>query len=1347
MATRTIKGIEALLPEAFRKDAIAVGRKLNRLRRSRGHSPSDGRVQKELAHLEKRLKGSIEKRSRRIQNLPSLNYNDSLPILSKKDDIIDTIKHHQVVIISGETGSGKTTQIPKFCLEAGRGIDGIIGCTQPRRIAATTVSRRIAEEFGESLGRSVGYKIRFQDKTSPDAYIKIMTDGILLAETQGDPRLDRYDTLIVDEAHERSLNIDFILGILKTLLTRRKDLKLIITSATIDTDKFSRAFDDAPIIEVSGRMYPVDVTYLPPGSGDEDEGDQTHVELAVQAVDSLLVETARGDMLIFMPTEQDIRETCELIQGRKNKGVTVLPLFARLSGKEQSRIFSQTPSRKIIVATNIAETSITIPGIRYVIDTGLARISRYMPRSRTTSLSVKPISQSSADQRKGRCGRVENGVCLRLYSEEDYDNRPLFTPPEVLRTNLAEVILRMIALKLGDPAAFPFIDSPAKKSLTDGFDLLIELGAIDTISSEKGETETRQFSLTERGILMAKLPIDPRLSRMLLEARQRGCLKEMIVIASALSVQDPWERPADKTKEADTKHGLFRIPSSDFMTLHNVWDTYHRLSRSNKSTGKMKRYCKTHFLSYRRMREWRDVHAQISTILKEQGIKQERIKGTFRRSLAPTKGNAKPNADGGGGADEGSETFDPLYTAIHQSILSGFLSNIARKKDKYIFQATKDREVMIFPGSVVFEAPGAWIVAAEMVETSRLFARVVANIDIGWVEALGKAQCRYTYRDPHWERNRGEVMATEQVTLFGLIINAGRPVSYGRINPKEAFEIFVRSALVAGDVRKPFPFMTHNQELVKAIREMENKVRRRDLLAGEEEMVSFYQERLEPCSDIRSLQKHLKVKGDDSHLRMKQEDLLRYAPDKDELSLFPSRITLGSNRFDLNYRFDPGKPKDGVTIKVPSSIAPTIDPNAIDWLVPGLYREKILMLIRGLPKSYRKQLVPVSDTVDRIVAEMPVTETALLTTLGNFIHKRFGVDIPASVWPDDQLPDHLKARISIRGPKGEELRSGRDPAILTHATPPGRMPAEVESAKKQWEKTGITRWNFGDIPNEITIKTKRGTPWVIYPGLEKGDADTSVNLRLFQNKNEAIASHRRGVVILFSNHFSKDLKFLRKLLILPGQMRVKSTWLGSPKQFEQRLYQRILETLFSRNIRSKEAFDTLAEQLAPSILKKGKDCLDRVVPVIDAYHETSRMLHDLGATQRFNTRGRHLLETMGGQLKQLVPATFMELYDEKRFLHIPRYLRAIEIRAERALIDIKKDRQKAAEVDEFTNRLNDLLAALPPSVSAEKTEALEEFFWMIEEFKVSLFAQELKTAGPVSKKRLETKLGEVQRMV
>ena len=1332
LMTTTLRKIHAFLPKAFRKDRIEVEKQLNRLKEKRGDFISDDSIQKQWVKLEKQLHQSVEKKNRRKQNLPLLNYNKALPIFTKKDEIIDAITNHQVVIISGETGSGKTTQIPKFCLAAGRGIEGQIGCTQPRRIAATTVARRISEEFGEQLGKSVGFKIRFQDKTHSDVYIKIMTDGILLAETQGDPQLHLYDTLIVDEAHERSLNIDFILGLLKTLLKQRKDLKLIITSATIDTEKFSKAFDHAPVIEVTGRMFPVEVRYLSQESTDENDAEQTHMEMTVSAIDRLLRETARGDILIFMPTEQDIRDTCELIKGRKYKGIVVLPLYARLPEGEQSRVFVDTVSRKIIVATNIAETSITLPGIKYVIDTGLARISQYIPRSRTTSLSVKPISRSSADQRKGRCGRVENGICIRLYSEEDYNHRPLFTPPEVLRTNLAEVLLKMMALKIGDPTDFPFIDRPNQKSVSDGFDLLKELGAIDGISGKQESIEPGQYTLTSQGKLMARLPIDPRLSRMLIEAKETGCLNDLAVIVSALSVQDPWERSSEKTQEADEKHAMFKVPSSDFMTLLNVWKSYHMVWQQGETLSSMKRYCKIHYLSFKRMREWRDVYAQISAILREEGIRER-----FSRKSTEQKNSI----------DFSSNLFDQPYTRIHRSILSGLLSNIARKKNKNVFQAAKDREVMIFPGSALFNGAGNWIVAAEMIETSRVFARMVANIDPAWLEDLGKAHCKYTYHHPHWERNRDQVVASEQVTLFGLIIEPGRQVSYGRINPKEASELFIRSALVEGDIRRPFSFMKHNQMLMDTIRDMENKVRRRDMLVGDEEMFWFYQDRLDVCYDIGSLQNHLKQKGGDHHLRMKQEDLLKYSPDKDELALFPEKIILGNHTFDLNYRFDPGRPDDGVTIKIPLTEVPVIPRKAIDWLVPGLYREKIHILIKGLPKTYRKQLAPISQTVDIIIQEMEKTQDALITALGKFIYRRFHVDIPASAWPEDQLPDHLKALISIRDSKDQEIRSGRDPAIFLGTTSGTGIPPEVESFKQKWEKTGITCWNFGGIPEEILIKIPGNPHWVGYPGLEKSDENPKeVGLRLFQNRDDALNAHKKGVMVLFTNHFSKDLKFLKRHLTLSPGIADDTKWLGSAKQIEKRLYQHVIKDLFSRNIRSEKQFYACTENLASNLLAQGKDYLDKVVPVLDACSKTHNVLHDLRDTHRFNTAALQLLEELEGQLKQLVPESFMDLYDDERFSHLIRYLQAIEIRAQRAMIHMEKDREKAMEIRSFSDKLNELLADLPPILSGEKKTAIEEFFWMIEEYKISVFSQELKTAIPISRKRLEAKLGEIQRI-
>jgi ATP-dependent helicase HrpA len=1338
-----LKKIESLLPKALIADRYKIGGELARIKRSK--TPPNEKTNKRLILLEKKLQTSVKKRSWRKINRPEPIYNDALPILSKKDEIIYSISNHPVVIISGETGSGKTTQIPKFCLAAGCGIGGKIGCTQPRRIAAMTVSRRIAEEFGETLGKSVGYKIRFKDKTSPNAFIKIMTDGILLAETQNDPYLNEYDTIIVDEAHERSLNIDFILGILKALLKKRKDLKIVITSATIDTEKFSKAFDHAPVIEVSGRMYPVDVRYSPMDSKFGNDDEQTHVDMAVYAVDRLFKETDSGDILVFMPTEQDIRETCELLREKNSKNETILPLFARLSASEQSRVFSSGLGRKIIVATNIAETSLTIPGIKYVIDTGLARISRYSPRSRTTSLPVTAISKSSADQRKGRCGRVENGICIRLYSEEDFENRPLFTSPEILRANLAEVILRMISLKLGDISSFPFIDKPALKSIQDGFDLLYELGAI-VLESDQKKKEKRRFSLTKKGRLMAKMPVDPRLSRMLIEAQDEGCIEALVVIASALSIQDPRERPAEKAQEADQAQKMFCDPSSDFITLLNIWNKYHDVLKKEKKTGSIKKFCKTHFLSFKRMREWRDIHGQLSEIFREYGqdAKNKTGKGNQATKRALPRQQTRKNT-------LSNTEFGDLYTAIHKSLLSGLLSNIAMKKEKNIFQATKGKEVMIFPGSSLFNAAKEWIVAAELVETSRLFARTCANIDNTWLEKLGGNLCKYTYLHPHWERKRGEVVAYEQVSLFGLIIIPKRQVSYGRINPGQAAEIFIQSALVEGDVRNKFAFMLHNQNLIENVKNMENRIRRRDILVAEADLFDFYIKRLKGCYDIRTLKKYLKQNKNDQFLRMKPEDITRYDPDEKELSLFPNRIDLGNFSLDCTYQFEPGTSDDGVTVNIPAPMTALVPSESLEWLVPGLYREKITTLIKGLPKTFRKKMVPVADTVDIILNEMPKTKTSLITALGNFIYTRFGIDIPSSAWPEDLLPDHLKMRISIKDAKGKELLSGRDPNILSRhvSKKAGQVEsAEMVAAKKYWERNNITCWNIPDLPEHIDLKDKNMAQWLVYPGLQKADPkEKSVSLRLFQSSEKAIESHKEGVAFLFTLHFSKDLKFLKKMLKLPKDMEEKSNYFGGSAHFEKRMYENIIKKLFFKNIRSKDAFFSHAESIAQSILSEGRELLNQSLPVLEAYHEARTTFYALETDHRTNRTVLQFLKGLRTELSKLVPETFVDLYDVERMIHLVRYMKALEIRAQRAMVDFEKDRAKSDEIQFFTKSLNQLLKELSPNTSKEKKAAIEAYFWLIEEYKVSVFAQELKTSVPVSKKRLEDKLQEIERMV
>ena len=766
--------IESKIRKAIAQERFGFRREIKRLKQAAQKEGDSPALQKRLEKLMQRINASAAKRRERIACKPADIEFPDLPITAKKEEIIAAIREHSVVIISGETGSGKTTQIPKFCLAADRGIDGRIGCTQPRRIAAITVAERIAEEIGEAPGQSVGYKIRFTDKTGPDAYIKIMTDGMLLAETQGDPFLRAYDTLIIDEAHERSLNIDFILGILKTLVRKRADLKLIITSATIDTEKFSRAFDNAPIIEVSGRTYPVELRYAPGASDDE----LSHMEKAALAVDRLIAESRTGDILVFMPTEGDIRETIELIEGRNHRGITVLPLFARLSAADQHRVFSTPVGRKIIVATNIAETSLTIPGIKYVVDTGLARISQYNPRTRTTGLPVTSISRSSADQRMGRCGRVANGVCVRLFPEEDYLERPRFTKPEILRANLAEVILRMISLNLGNISAFPFLDMPPGPSIQDGFNLLFELGAITQAAAPaKGKKQPASpVVLTEKGKLMAAMPIDPRLSCMLIEAAAQKCLPEVLIIAAALSIQDPRERPAEKAAEADRAHARFKDPTSDFVTLLNIWKAYQEAWKQNRKCGNSRNSAGKVLYPSGECANGAIFTASFNPLWK---------RPTCRPLFPPTKKPASTEKNS-------NREFGEAYEKIHKSILSGFLSNIAIKKEGNIYQAAKDRQAMLFPGSGLFNQSRQWIVAAEMVETSRLFARMAAHIDPAWLEAIGRDRCKYTYFDPHWERSRGNVVASEQVSLFGLIIVPAKSILYGRIRPEEASDIFIQ---------------------------------------------------------------------------------------------------------------------------------------------------------------------------------------------------------------------------------------------------------------------------------------------------------------------------------------------------------------------------------------------------------------------------------------------------------------------------------------------------------------------------------------------------------------------------
>jgi ATP-dependent RNA helicase HrpA len=1356
-----LRKIETLASKAMAKDQYTINRTLNAIKKK---SPPPGKPldnkTKAGQQLLKRVQNSVEQSRTREQNLPpSLNLDPNLPITAKKKEIIEAIKKNSVIIISGETGSGKTTQIPKFCLAAGRGIRGMIGCTQPRRIAAINVAKRIAFELNEPVGQSVGYKIRFDDRTPENAYIKLMTDGILLAETQQDRFLTQYDTLIVDEAHERSLNIDFTLGILRKLVRRRKDLKLIITSATIDTKKFSEAFDNAPVIEVSGRMYPVETRYRPLASEADDKicngEDQGYVEAAAEAANRLLTKTRTGDILIFMPTEQDIGETLELIRGQTCAGVTVLPLFARLSAKEQSKIFSTGAGRKIIVATNVAETSLTIPGIKYVVDTGLARIPSYSPRTRTTALPVSPISQSSANQRQGRCGRIENGICIRLYDQDDFNGRPFFTSPEILRSNLAEVILRMIFLNLGDVATFPFIDPPAPKSIKDGFDTLQELGAIRKRPTPKNSKTGRTgnntpYALTQIGRVMAKIPVDPKLSRILIEAHTLGCLAEATIIVTALAIADVRQRPADKIQAADQKHRLFKDPTSDFITLLNIWNAYKAAEKNLKSRSKLRTWCADHYLSFKRLREWQDIHRQISRMLKDHGLTRDTAAG--KTALAASNMGDSSLEHSSGTKNLKSKEFNlggPLYIALHKALLSGYLGGIAHKKEKNIFMAAKGQQAMIFPGSGLFDKAGPWIVAAEFVKTSQLFARGIANIDPAWLEEAGKDLCTRTYSEPHWEKKRGEVMASEQVSLFGLIIVANRKIAYGRVNPEEAGEIFIRHALVQGEIPQPLKFMVHNQQLIERLETLENKTRKKDILASEQDIYEFYHSRLpRPFFNLNTFKKFLRDQKDDAFLRMRLADLQRSQVDDRELALFPDALAMEQGNFGLEYEFNPGAETDGVTLRVPADSAALVSKHSVDRLVPGLFEEKIAALIKNLPKSYRIQLMPVQDTAALIAQEMVKEDKPLFTLLSSFIQRRFHLTIPATLWSEKKLPDHLKMRISIRDEKNREIKSLRDLSLLGQfATQRPNKNIEFEKACQTHERTQIQDWSFPDLQPSISLVQADGFVQKIYPGLKIETKDDSLSLRLFKSRQLAEESHAQGIRRLFELIFPDDFKAVKKDIRAAAGLKKIAPYFNGSAPFNQSIFDAIVKDLFEKNFRTKTDFDDHAAKIRPQLYTITQKWLNTILAVGREYKACFSLVQKLSLQYQKKPASFEMLTRLFSELKNLTPPHFLELYTLNRVEQLPRYLACIRIRAQRAVDNPVKEGQKALLIAPFTHKLNTLLASLSERSSKEKAMAVESFYWLLEEYKISVFAQELKTRVKISAKKLNKELTAISTLI
>jgi ATP-dependent helicase HrpA len=930
---------------------------------------------------------------------------------------------------------------------------------------------------------------------------------------------------------------------------------------------------------------------------------------------------------------------------------------------------------------------------------------------------------------------VINGVCYRLFSENDYQYRPRFTEPEILRSNLAEVILRMIALNLGSVETFPFIDPPVAKSIADGTRMLQELDAISPASKNKRERNGRlkgRFQLTEKGRLMARLPLDPRLSRMLIEGKKEGCLAEIVVLAAALSIQDPKERPLEKQTEADEAHTFFFDPRSDFLGLLNIWDAYHAVCDSKRSWGKVKKFCREYYLSFRRMREWCDIHAQILLLLQDEGIKITSI-----RSLTVE--------------DQWKKIVeindDPAYKAVHRAILSGFLSSIAVKKEKQFFRTTHDREAMIFPGSALFKHPGNWIVAAEMVETSRLFARTVAIIDPTWLEELGKNHCRSSYSDPRWHRNQGTVIIKEQVTLFGLPIVSNRPVIYGRIDPEAASAIFIQEALVHQDVTHPLPFMTHNQELIDSVQEMEDRIRRRDILVAEDAIVQFYQERLKEVYDIVGLKKRIRSEGGDGFLRMTREQLLSYSPPKEELELYPDKMPLGNTVLNLSYRFNPEKSDDGVTVFIPDSEAAMLRTDGLDWLVPGLLEEKITAMIKGLPKVYRKQLVPIANTVEVVVKEMPRCGDSLRISLSRFIRRQYRVDVPETAWSEKKLPDYLRMRVAVTDPKGKIIHADRDPEVLKKVRASSAKNSNTfEKFCKTWEKKDIIEFPLESIPESVPLDPRA-------PNKEKGYLalsveDEKIDLRLFKDRLTAVKEHPKGVAHLLIRSFHRELKFLKHNLILSREVREAAIYFGGYREVEKSLYQSVIKSIFECNFRTKNDYDAYRGKVSNKGLHTfGRVKRDAVCALLNDHHKTRKFLNQLVSDNYAHPKLLKFLKEQQLQLTRLLPPNFIDLYDEKRLTHMLRYLAALRLRTQRAVVNLERDRQRWSEVEPFIKQLDELLSSLTPRSSSKKRCLVEAFYWMTEEFKISLFAQEIGTDGPISKKRLKKKLEEIGRMI
>lgn len=1256
------------------------------------NSAGDERLAAEHEKLLADLQKSLSACELRQQNLPEVSY-PPLPVSDKKDDIKAAIAAHQVVIVAGETGSGKTTQLPKICLELGRGVKGMIAHTQPRRLAARSVATRIAEELNTPLGEKVGFKIRFSDQVSERSYVKLMTDGMLLAEMQQDRFLNQYDTIIIDEAHERSLNIDFLLGYLKQLLAKRPDLKLIITSATIDPQRFSRHFNHAPVIEVSGRTYPVEIRYHDPDEANND-GDQS--DAIVKAVDELMGE-APGDILVFLSGERDIRDTQDALSRQQYRNTEIVPLYARLSAAEQNRIFQSHTGRRIVLATNVAETSLTVPGIKYVIDPGTARISRYSARSKVQRLPIEPISQASANQRAGRCGRVSDGICIRLYSEQDYLGRPAFTDPEILRTNLASVILQMLALGLGDIAAFPFVQPPDNRNINDGFRLLEEIQAI-------GKSKGR-MQLTKLGRQIARLPIDPRYARMVVEAERTNALQEVMVIAAGLSIQDPRERPQDKRQQADEKHAEYADKDSDFISLLNVWNGF-REQQNALSQNQLRKWCKQQFINYLRMREWQDIVSQLKKSIAELGF-----------------GIVKQEAD---------------YQSIHQAIASGLLSHLGFKDKDREYLGSRNTRFMIFPGSGLAKSQPKWVMAAELVETSKLFARMVAKIDPTWIEPLAEHVTQSSFSEPHWSKKRGAVIAFEKVTLFGLPIVMKRAKVYSQIDPPVCHDLFIREALVEGNTKLNFAFLKDNQALLAQADEFEQKTRRRDLIVDDEELVSFYASRIPTdANNEAGFKKWFKLKGSNDALTFSEDDVYKQQPGQAIENAFPDVWRQGNITLPLRYHFEPNAEDDGVTVLIPLPVLNQVEEVGFDWQVPGLRHDRIVAMIRSLPKRLRRNFVPAPNFADACMADLSETDKngrpiSLVEAVTHKLRKMTGITIDEEEWNFAALDKHLIMHFAVVDDDGNVIAKNDSLHELKQACAGQVKQTFEKAATPELERNDLVEWDFDRLPTTFVQKVG-GFEVQAFPALvERGD---KVDIALIDEQEKAQALHRKGVNVLIKNAMPSPLNYLQNKLPNKAKLGLYFNPFGQIKALVDDCIFAGIDALVGdytqqhqTDVRSKTDFDACVDEVRANIN-------DRVLHIATQVEKGLTLAHQCQKQMKGNVP-LTMINALGdckAHLASLVFPGFVSSIGEARLDDWNRYITGLSRRLEKLPIDPNKDRMHQMTIEKATAEWEKACAKYP---KGKVPQRLLDVRWMIEELRVSLFAQQLGTAYPISAKRI-----------